>query len=163
MPVATTLIIAGLGVALSAAGTAATVIGQNQTAQASQRSEDLRAQQLQLDTTRQTRQLLRQRQVAAAQTTATATSQGANGSDSSIAGAVGESTSSAAGSLNALNQNADLGRQTFAANADASRGQGIAGFGSALSGWGSSLVNNAATISKVGSSYGLWNADKGIA
>jgi hypothetical protein len=149
-------IIMGIGLVLSAIGTGVQVASSIEASQASQRAEQLRKQQMQLDIARKKREAIRQAQFATARGQAAAVSQGASLSDSSVIGA--SSTAKSAGSENlvALTQNEALGSQMFDANAKMSEANGIGAIGSGMSSWGSSLVNNAGTISRIGSSYGLW-------
>ena len=163
MPVATTTVLLGLGLALSAAGAVVQYTGAQAAASASQRSEALRKQQMDLDVMRRKREAIRQAQLARATGQAAATGQGVNSTDSSVVGSNSQQTSNQTGNLTALNQNAELGIGIFKANADQAAGQSTAALGGAIGSWGSGLINNAQTISKVGSSFNLWAPEAGLA
>jgi hypothetical protein len=163
MPVATTTVLLGLGLALSAAGTAVSYVGAQAAASAQQRSEALRKQQMDLDIMRRKREAIRQAQLARSTGQAAATAQGVNSTDSSVIGSNSQQTSNQNANITALNQNAELGVGLFKANADLASAQGTQALGGAVSSWGSGLISNAQTIAKVGSSFNLWAPEAGLA
>jgi hypothetical protein len=158
MAVATSLIIAGIGLALSAVGTGMAVYGAVQQQKAQQRQEQLRQQQMNLDVTRKRRAVIRQMQASRAMAVSNATSQGASPSDSSVQGGISQAVGNANASSLALEQNANIGVSMFAANAQESAGRGVSSLGGALQSWGSGLVQNASTISRVGAGWGAWSS-----
>lgn len=158
---ATSTIIAAVGLAIGAAGAVTNYIGAQQAASAQQKQEKLRKQQMNLDVMRRRRELIRQMLIQRALGISNATNQGAVASDSAVQGGIAQATQTAnVGSMD-LNQNAQLGTQMFQANAQEASGRGIAAMGTAMGSWGSGLVQNSTTISRVGQSFGLWQSSYG--
>lgn len=155
---ATSTIIASIGLALGAAGAVVNYMGQSAVASAQRKQEKIRQTQMNLDVMRRRREMVRQMLIARALGVSNATNQGAVGSDSAVQGGIAQATQTAAVGSMDLNQNSQLGTQMFAANAQEAQGRGIAGLGSAIGSWGSGLMQNSQVISRVGQSYGLWGA-----
>src|SRR5688572_11548895 len=95
MAIATSTLIAGIGVAASVAGTATAAVGQRKQAQANERAlaaqeqaEEVRNNAMQLDATRRRREVIRQANISRSMAVATGENQGAGG-DSAIMGATG--------------------------------------------------------------------------
>lgn len=138
-----------LAIAASVAGTLATVAGTVVSAQAQTKAERLRKRQADLEVMRRQREIIRQGQLARAQATATAVSQGAEGGSglqgglAGISGAVGRQALS-------LNQNKEIGDDMFKANAQNARGQSIANLGGGLSSFGQGILNNYGTFQRIG-------------
>lgn len=161
MPVATSLIIAGIGLAASAAGAAVSYIGSQQVASAQQKQEQLRQQQMNLDVQRQRREILRKALIARSIASNNAAGGGAQQGDSSVIGGENTATGHMAVGAGDLGQNQEIGTNMFAANAAEAAGRGTEGLGSAFGSWGSGLVNNSGTISSVGQGFGLWGPTVG--
>ena len=156
MAVVTSTIIAGIGLALGAAGAATNYLGQRKVAKATKKQERVRQQQMNLDVARKRREVVRKLIIARATGVSNATNQGASLGDSAVQGGLFQATGTANVAGLELNQNADLGGQMFSANAMEASGRGTAAFGSALSSWGSGLIQNSTQISRVGAGFGLW-------
>lgn len=176
MAALTATTIAAIGLAVSAVGVGTSVYGavtqanaQKKAAQEQKKQEELRKQQMNLEAMRRKREIIRQSQIASARSTATAAAQG--GSESSgLAGALSTISTQAGGATLATSQNQELGNEMFASNArlagymgDAAQGGSIAGIGNGIGSLGGAIMNQSRTIARIGSSYGLWNADPGTA
>ncbi len=156
MAAVTSTIIAAIGLGLSAAGGAVQYMGQRKAASAQKKQEKIRKQQMNLDLMRQRREALRKMLVARALGVSNAASQGAVASDSAVQGGIAQAVGSANIAATDINQNGQLGVSMFKANAQEASGNGIASMGSAIGSWGSSMVQNSTTISRVGATFGFW-------
>lgn len=141
-------IIGVVGLGISAAGTVAGVVGQQQQAAASKRAEELRQRQMNLDAQRQKRDLIRRAAVAQATATAAAEAQGASGG-SALQGALGEIGGSTGRAVTAVNQNQEIGNGIFDANKKYAEGGSLASLGSGISSLGGALVSNAGVFGKI--------------
>lgn len=156
-------IIAMVGLGLTAAGLATSVVGTMQNASAQKKmseeqkkQEALRQQQMTLESMRRKREIIRNAQVAQATAQATAQSQG-SAESSGLAGALSTVSSRAAGATLATNQNEDLGNQMFASNSrmagfmgERASAESITGIGNGLGSLGGALVKNSNEIGKIG-------------
>jgi len=163
MALATSTIIAAIGVAAGIAGTAVSYAGQQQAASAQkkvlasqQAAEASRQTQMNLDATRKKREILRQAQIARAAAVSTANAQGA-GDTSALEGAQGAIAGQSGVNLTGVAQNQELGNNIFAANAQtgAARIQeagagALSAAGSGISSLGGALVKYSGTIAKIG-------------
>jgi len=156
MAAVTSTIIAAIGLGLSAVGGAVTYMGQQKAAAAQKKQEKIRKQQMNLDLMRQRREALRKMLIARALGISNAANQGAGIADSSVQGGIAQATGQGNMSLTDINQNGQLGTAMFKANAMEASGQGTAAMGSVIGGFGSGLVNNSTTISRVGAGFGFW-------
>lgn len=156
MAAVTSTIIAAIGLGLSAAGGVVQYIGQQKVAKAQKKQEKIRNQQMNLDLMRQRREALRKALVARALGISNATNQGAGVADSSVQGGIAQAVGQGNMSLTDINQNGQLGTAMFRANAQEASGAGTAAMGTAIGGFGSGLVQNSTTISRVGASFGFW-------
>lgn len=168
--------IAAIGLAVSAVGVGTSVYGsvtqgqaQKKASEEQKKQEELRKQQMNLEAMRRKRDIIRQSQIASARSTATAQAQG--GAESSgLSGALSTISTQAGGASLATSQNQELGNAMFDSNARlagymgaAAQGGSIASAGSGIGSLGGALINQSRTISRVGSSWGLWGADPGTA
>ncbi len=139
----------GLAIAASAIGSLAGVAGSVMSAQAQSKAERIRKRQMDLDTIRRRREILRQGIFARSQALATAVSQGADkgsglqGGYAGISGAVGRQTL-------AESQNYQLGNQMFDANRQNAQGQIVSNIGGGLQSLGSSILSNYGTFERIG-------------
>lgn len=141
--------IAAIGLALSAFGTIAQVVGQSKMASAQKKAESARQQQLQLDTSRRNRETVRQGIQARSAALFAAASQGAEGG-SGLQGGQAQVTGQQNRDLLANNQNEGLGNTIFSANRDYYSASSIQGFGVGLSSIGGTLMSNAGLFNRVG-------------
>lgn len=142
-------LIAVVGVITSAAGTVAQIAGQSEAASASRRAEELRRKQMDLQATRERRNALRE--AIARQAEIESAGVAANASyGSSVAGAVGGVSGALASRQQGINVGQEIGAGIFDANAQAASGQSMSMFGSGLSSLGGTIINNAATIKRIG-------------
>ena len=95
MALATSTIIAGIGLAAAAAGTAVQYAGQVKAQEASEKQEDLRQQQMQLTAKRQRRQAVREMLINQALAKSNAAVQGVQQGDTSVQGAQAQQFNSA--------------------------------------------------------------------
>lgn len=174
MAALTSTTIAAIGLAVSAVGVGTSIYGaiqqgnaQKDMAAEQKKQEAIRKQQMNLEAMRRKRDIIRQAQMASAKSLATASAQG--GAESSgFAGALATTSGQAGGATLATSQNQELGNAMFASNArmagymgEAAQGGTIASAGSGLSSLGGSLIQNSRTISRIGSTFGLWEPDRG--
>lgn len=150
MPFATTTIIAVAGIATAAAAGVQQSRAQRQASDASQRGEDIRAQQLELENTRRQRALLRQAQAASAQSLATATARGVAQSDIAP-GAIGQIESQLGQNLLAQSENTALSRGIFDANRDIAEAKADAAEAGAIGDFGKTLFANSDKLGAIGS------------
>jgi hypothetical protein len=159
MAVVTSAIIAAVGVAASVASVGVSYMaGQEQKKQAGleRQNEATRQNQMNLDAMRKKRDLIRQAQVASAQSAAVAGAQGAqesSGADGALAAISGQAGVNTLG----INQNQEMGNSIFENNKQKATSMGIssglAGAASGMSSLGGMMVKNATTIGKVGSYF----------
>lgn len=142
--------IATAGAASAVVGTGAQIYGQRQQTAATKRAESARKRQLNLESSRKQREILRSRMIADATTAARGTGQGVSLSDSSIMGSFGQNAGLAGMQSNDQYQNTDVGNILFSANADAAEGQATSSIGKSLFGFGTDLINVAPTAGKIG-------------
>lgn len=157
-------IIAGIGVAASIAGTVVAYQGAQKQAKAQKqalshqmRAEELRKRQMELDSTRKQRQIIRESQQARAKALAVATAQGSADS-TGIQGAYGQISGQSGVNALGVQQNTEIGagifeqnRLTTMANIRGAAGASTMAMGQGLSSLGGSLVNNAGAIGRIGS------------
>lgn len=150
------LILAGLslvtgiiGLGMQAAGTAAQMEGNKQAAEASRRAEALRKQQMDLESARQRRQVVRNALRARSLALTASVNQGAS-SGSGIQGGLSQVQNQTASNIQGINQGQQIGAGIFDANMDVSRGQELASFGSGLSSLGGALFSSAPSIGRLG-------------
>ncbi len=141
-------IIAGVGLAIGAAGTVASVAGANAAADASKRAEALREKQMNLESARQRRAVIRNMLKARATSLVNATIQGAAGG-SALPGAYGQINQQAGENTLGINQGQEIGAGVFSANRDSAGASSLVAFGGGLSSLGGSLIDNSATIGRV--------------
>lgn len=161
MALATTTIIAGIGLAVAAAGAGVSAYGTMQQAKASEKAEDLREKQMNLEATRRRRQIVREMIINQAAGRANAAIQGASGGmqDSAVAGAFAQQTGSAGRNVLATNQSQEIGAGIFSANRQLAQGQVTSSWGNNISSVGGAIMSNADTIARVGAKEGLWSPD----
>ena len=150
--VAFTTLIAAAGVAAGIAGTAMQVSGQNKANKAAKRAESIREAQMNLESARQRRDVIRKMNLARAEAVSSAETQGTS-SSSGLSGGLASIGAQGGSATLAINQNQQLGAEMFAANRQAASGNSMASFGNGLSSLGGALVNNASTIGKIGTYY----------
>lgn len=151
---ATALAIGGL--AASGAGAYKQYEGAKAQSEASQRAEAARKQQMNLETDRKQREILRQSQLARSIALTRGTEQGANeAGGSAIPGAYGQISGQETQNRTGVFQAVDIGNSIFQANREFAQAQELSAFGSGLSKLGGALYSNATDISNIGSSlYG---------
>lgn len=158
-------IIAGIGLAVSAAGTATSYMGAQKQAKGQKRAqmgqalaEQARKKQMDLDSARKRRETIRQANIQRSQALATAAAQGATGEGgSALAGIEGTISGEMGRNILAINQNQEIGQEVFDANAITAQGQSqaakgatMANTGSGITSLGGAITNNAGTIAKIG-------------
>ena len=124
------------GLLLGAVGQVFGIIGGLKVAKAEKKAEKLRKQQMELESMRKKREVFREGQIRRAEVTANATSQGA-GEGSGLQGGLAGITGSVNRNNLAVNQDTEIGRGIFKANAKAAAGRGIASIGQGISSIGS--------------------------
>jgi hypothetical protein len=156
------------GLALSAAGTGIQFAASQEAASAQQKAvhaeqqaEEARKVQMNLEASRQKRQIIRQGLLARAQATATATNQGAQ-FGSALPGALGAITGQTGYNYQGVSAQQSVGNYLFAQNQDifaARRQEAAAGelgaIGGGLSSLGGAFTKNLGPISRIGGNYGF--------
>jgi hypothetical protein len=142
-------IIGAVGLGLAAAGTVTQMIASGEQAAASRRQEGLRRRQMDLETGRQRRGVIRQALRARSMALIAGSEQGAS-SGSGLAGGLGQIGSQAAGSVQGINQANEIGVGMFQTNQQITGAQELASFGGGLSSLGGSLMGNSETLGKLG-------------
>jgi hypothetical protein len=156
--------IAAIGVAASIAGTIVAYQGAQKQAKAQKqalahqmRAEELRKRQMEIDSTRKQRQMIRESQQARAKALAVSTAQGSADS-TGLQGAYGQISGQSGVNVLGVRQNEEIGagifeqnRLTTMANMRAASAGGMVATGQGLSSFGGALVNNAGTLGKIGS------------
>lgn len=137
------------GLALQAAGVGVQMDAADKQAKASQRAEQLRERQMNLESARQRRQALRNAIRARSVALSASTAAGGTGS-SGQAGGLGQITNQGADNVRAVNQAEEVGSGIFRANQDIAAAGGQAAFGQGLSSLGGSLISNSGTIGSIG-------------
>lgn len=145
-----------LGVLTKVAGGVLQYVGARKASKARKKAERLRQRQMELDTKRRQRDILRKAIAARASTEAAGDAQGALFS-SGFAGGLAQTTASAGRSGLAQDQNLEIGGGIFSANAKVADAQGLSATGAGLSSLGGSLLSNAETFRNVGASSGSFN------
>lgn len=142
-------IIAGVGLAIGAAGTVTSVNAANASADASKKAEQLRKRQMELESIRQRRSAIRNSLRARSMSLTNATAQGAAGG-SGLQGGYGQIGQQTGENITGVNNAEEIGAGIFNANAASASAGALAAFGSGLSSLGGAIVNNAPTIASVG-------------
>ena len=149
---ALTTIIGAVGLGLSAAGTVTSMMGQAAASAASKRQEELRKRQMDLETNRQRRGVIRQALRARSMAMVNGQEQGAM-FGSGMAGGLNSITSQAASNTQGLNQTQEIGVGIFKTNQQITGAQELASFGSGLSSLGNSVAGNSETFGRVGNYF----------
>ena len=138
-----------VGTAATIAGTGLQVAGQMKAQKAQEKAEQLRAAQMDIEATRQRRQIIRQALIARGEAVNSATAQGAAGG-SGLAGGVSQIASQAGSNIAAVNTSQGIGQAMFSANRQLSQAQTMTSFGSGLSSLGGALFSNQQQIGRLG-------------
>lgn len=145
-------IIGAVGLGLSAVGTFTQMQAAKKQEAASRRAEALREKQMQLETARQRRGVIRQALRARSAGLIAGSEQGAS-AGSGVAGALGGVTSQATSNLQGLNQSMELGQGMFKANADMAGAASMASFGAGLGSLGGAIFSNSQTLGNIGTYF----------
>jgi hypothetical protein len=142
------------GVAVGIGGAVAQYRGQSEQAEASKRAEELRAKQMELESARKQREIIRRAQLANAQALATTTSQtgSAATASSALSGAQGQISQDAATNLGFEGQALGIGRGIFAANAQYAEAGKLTALGGAMGTIGSSLIKSSGQLNEMSTS-----------
>lgn len=133
---------------LTVVGTLTSAFGQFKQAAASERQDNLRRRQMELEANRQRREQIRKATVARAQATASATNQGA-GDSSGIQGGLAQITSQANRNIQGINQDEEIGRGIFKTNAQIASAQMIQNIGGGISSLGGAVAKAGPTFEKL--------------
>lgn len=143
-------IIAAIGLALSAVGTTVAVKGSLDAADASEKAEELRKKQMDLDAMRRRREIVRKNIIARAQALSTATAQGAGETGSSaLPGGYGQISGESGRASLAVSQNQEIGQGIFNANADASQAEGTASIGGGIFSIGNTMYGGSDKLGRL--------------
>lgn len=145
-----------LGIGLNLVGTGLRLAGAAKQSQAEQANEQVRKEQLTLDTARAKREAIRQSLFARSLALTNATNQGAQ-YGTGLQGGYGQISGATRRTLTGLEENKNLGLQIFENNADISKAGMLFSAGSGLSSLGSSLVQNWGTLNRLGTFLGVGN------
>lgn len=158
-----TSIVAAIGLGLSAASVGTQVYSMSQQAKVQKEmaskqreAEAVRQQQMNLESMRRKREMIRQANAASSMAVASATNQG-GGESSGLAGALSTVSGRAGVGVLAGNQNQELGGKMFDINSQMATLQGeragyegMAGMASGIGSLGGAMIKNSETIGKVG-------------
>lgn len=142
------------GLVLGAVGMGLQVYGQTQQTKALRSAEAARNTQMNLDVLRQRRDVARNAMMARATALASATNQGAQ-FGSGLQGGYGQIAGRAGNQDLSATQSQQLGQQTFNAHQKYYNASVFTDIGSGLYSLGGSMINNAGTISRIGSNWGF--------
>lgn len=142
-------LIGAVGAAATAVGVGTQVVGAVQAARGEKKAEALREAQMNLESRRERRNIVRQAALARASAVTSAQSQGAQ-DGSGLQGGLSQITSQAGNATVATNQNNQLGSAMFGANRMISSGNTMASIGSGISSLGGSLVQNSEMLGRLG-------------
>lgn len=120
-------------------GTGVSVIGAIQQNKAAKWAEALRKKQMDLESSRERRNAIRQAQIARATAMSNAVSQGAEGG-SGLAGGLGQISNRANQNVLGINQGQEIGAGLFRANQQISSAQTLQSIGSGISGFGNYIA-----------------------
>jgi len=165
MAFATSTIIAAVGLGLTAAGVGTQMYAMSQQKEVSKemaerqkQAEAVRQQQMNLESMRKKREIIRNANVASSMAVSQATNQG-GGESSGLAGALASVSGRSGGSALAVEQNTQLGNQMFEINkqsaglqADRAGWDSVSGIGSGISSLGGSMVRHQQQLG----SFGTW-------
>lgn len=143
----TSLIALG-GIGAQVAGASQQADAAKKAAEESRKAEAIKQRQMELESQRRKRELIRQSLIARSQAVSQATGQGAQ-FGSSLPGALGAISSQADYNVQGANQSEALGHQLFQTNARIADAQGEMATGAGLSSLGGSLVKNLGAIGRL--------------
>ena len=150
MPFATATIIAAAGLAVGAAGTVTNMIGQSEAADAQKKEQNTRELQMNLDASRNRRDIARRALMARSTALSNATNQGAQDS-SGLSGGQAQVFGQAGMAMGANVQNQQLGQNMFRYAGEATDAQSMASMGQGISSAGNSIISNKDMLGRVGS------------
>lgn len=142
-------ILLGIGLFLSAAGTATTVHNQQKSADAQQDAIEAQRRTAELDRIRRVRELVRQQNLARSMALTTTTAQGAS-LGSGLEGAYGQISGRMGVNELGINQNYLLGQNIFSARAAQSSAEYGAALGQGLTTLGGAVLRNVDTLNRFG-------------
>lgn len=138
-----------LGTAGSLVGTGLQYKAAQEAAAAGRQAENVRKAQMELETVRQRRQVIRQAVRARSEALAVATQQGA-AQGSGLQGGFGQISGQTGENITGLNNSAGLGNAMFAANRRASNAQTLGSIGQGVGSLSGALVSNQNEIGRLG-------------
>jgi hypothetical protein len=142
-------IIGAVGLGLAAAGTVTQMVASGQQAAASRRQEVLRRRQMDLESSRQRRGVVRQALRARSMALIAGSEQGAS-QGSGLAGGLAQIGNQATSNMQGINQANEIGVGMFQTNQQITGAQELASFGGGLSSLGGSLMGNSETLGRLG-------------
>lgn len=138
------------GTVVAGAGAATQYVGQQQQTEASKRAEAARSAEMELESQRKQRDILRKSLIARSTALVNTTAQGAQ-EGSALPGAYAQIGSQTNQELGASRENLDIGRTIFSANADLAEAQGLTALGKSAVGFGTKLITQSESIGRIGS------------
>lgn len=140
-----------IGATAAAGGTAISVVGAQQQAEASEKAEKERQKQMRLQALQQRREAIRKFQLARATTLSNVS--GATGSlqGSAAPGAISGYTSNLGTELGEIGQAEEIGQNIFQANADYASASSTVAAGQGISSFGKQLFGSGPAIGRIGS------------
>ena len=146
---------AAIGTVTAVEGTAASAYGAHAQSVASQKAETARKNQMEFESIRRQRDIMRKNLISRSAALTNATAQGAT-EGSALPGAYSQINAQTGAEQAATNQNTEIGRDIFAANADMASAQSISAIGRSVTGFGTTLINNAEGIERLGAQKAKW-------
>lgn len=140
------------GLATSIGGTATTVSAEREMARQSRLAEEARQQQMQLESARKQREIIRNAMIARSNSVTNTTEAGANYS-SALPGSLAQYTGQENVGLNTNTRATNISNAIFAANQNYASAQSTASLGKGLTSLGGVLMQQNTTIGKIGSLF----------
>lgn len=153
------------GLSLSAASAGSQYYQQSKAADAQREQEKLREKQMNLEADRQRREIIRRTQISQATGINLLGGSGASvdGATSALSGIIGQNTGNQGYSLNAVEQNTDIGTALFASNATESQANSTASLFANIGNFGNTLADNNSQIGRLGATlFGGNSQSQGI-
>lgn len=145
---AVSTIIAGVGLAIGAAGAGVQYSASQKQAAAMEKGEELRKKQMNLDAQRRTRQVIREGLIARSQALTNATAQGAE-AGSGLQGGYAGIQSNTLYNASGIEQNRQIGSQIFDANKQYAQAGSQMALGQGISSLGGAMVQNSQTLGRI--------------
>jgi hypothetical protein len=144
-----TALAGAIGVASSLAGTAVSFMGQMNAQKEAKKQAAIARTQVNLEASRNRRQIIRQAMIARSEATSNATAQGA-AKGSGLAGGLAQATAESGANVSNVNLGQQLSEQMYKSKIRASNAETLSSIGSGLSSLGGAFTTNQQEIGRLG-------------